>query len=132
MKRGKRSLEPAPPSKSGILNEIKSTESIDEIIMYTRSPDPQIRLTAVKQICPCKTKSDIDEFWDRMIQLTKDEDWRVREQVLHNLCDGSPPEMESRVMEVVEKLKSDPVNQVRKKANKVIASYIRTGKWNVL
>ena len=48
------------------------------------------------------------------------------------MCDGSPHGYEEQVMECVEKFNRDPNTEIRRKAHKVIASYLRTGEWNVL
>jgi hypothetical protein len=64
--------------------------------------------------------------------MVDDEDDDVREQVLHNLCDGSPPHMEYKVKEALESFNTDPNKYIRRRAHKVLGSYLRTGKWNVL
>mmetsp|Transcript_17519 Transcript_17519/g.29530 ORF Transcript_17519/g.29530 Transcript_17519/m.29530 type:complete len:84 (+) Transcript_17519:372-623(+) len=83
-------------------------------------------------MCPCRVKNDIPEFWNRIFDLAKDEDPKVRYQVMHNMCDGSPPQYENQVMECIEIFNRDPDNSIRSKASKVMASYLRTGKWNIL
>ena len=58
---------------------------------------------------------------------------KIRYQVLHNMCDGSPDSMEERVADALEKFNRDPDQEIKRKAHKVVlASYLRTGKWNVL
>ena len=52
--------------------------------------------------------------------------------MLHNICDGSPADYEDKVAEALEKFNRDPDSYIRRRAHKVIASYERTGKWNVL
>ena len=102
-----------------------------ELIEISKVPDPKIRLKATQQMCPCRVQNDIPEFWQRLFELASDEDPQVRYQVLHNLCDGSPPHYETQIMECVEILGRDKDNNIRSKASKVIASYLRTGKWNI-
>jgi formyltetrahydrofolate synthetase len=94
-----------------------------------------------------------------MTEMTSDENALVRDQALHalggtRLCsaiefalarceltslvqlnmvaDGSPSHLEERIVEVVERLYNDPDINVKKKARRMLNSYRRTGKWNVL
>ena len=114
------------------LKRIQETEDMYELIKLSKVPDNVVRLKAIQQMCPCRVKDDIPEFWERLFSLAKDEDPKVRYQVLHNLCDGSPPHYETKIMECVEMFNRDPDNEIRRRASKVIGSYLRTGKWNVL
>ena len=114
------------------LETIKKTEDMFEIIKLTKRPNALVRLKATQQMCPCRVKIDIPEFWECLFSMVHDEDPKVRYQVLHNMCDGSPPHYEDRVMECVEILNRDSDLSVRNKASRVVASYTRTGKWNVL
>ena len=83
-------------------------------------------------MCPCRVKYDEPAFWERVFELAEDEDPKVREQVLHNMCDGSPQDYEDKVAECLEKFNRDPDSYIRRRAHKVIACYERTGKWNIL
>mmetsp|Transcript_35175 Transcript_35175/g.46335 ORF Transcript_35175/g.46335 Transcript_35175/m.46335 type:complete len:84 (+) Transcript_35175:201-452(+) len=83
-------------------------------------------------MCPCRVKTDQPEFWHALFDLAQDEDESVRAQVLHNMCDGSPPGYEQNVIECLEIFNRDPCTEIRRKAHKVMASYLRTGDWNVL
>jgi hypothetical protein len=64
--------------------------------------------------------------------MVDDESPKIRYQVLHNMCDGSPESMEQNVADALEKFNRDPDPEIRRKAHKVLASYLRTGKWNIL
>ena len=83
-------------------------------------------------MCPCRVKTDLPEFWERLFELAEDPSVKVREQVLHNMCDGSPPGYEDTVIECLEIFNRDPDAHIRRRAHKVMASYLRTGEWNVL
>ena len=83
-------------------------------------------------MCPCRVKSDIPEFWSRLFELAQDEDPKIRYQVLHNLCDGSPKEYEDKISECLEIFNRDKDPHIRRQASRVLASYMRTGKWNIL
>jgi HEAT repeat protein len=133
-KKGKRSKMEitAHEKKKEILRTIQDTEDIDEILVITHNEDPVIRLKAIQELCPCRVGKDIDRFWLRLFEMVDDVDDKVREQVLHNLCDGSPPHMESKVEAALEYFNKDPNSFIRRRAHKVLASYQRTGKWNIL
>jgi hypothetical protein len=78
------------------------------------------------------SKKDIDKFWDRVFEMVHDEDPLVRSQVLHTICDGSPKHLEHKVTEAVELFNRDSDSAIRRKAHKVLSTYTRTGKWNIL
>lgn len=107
-------------------------ETISEYLRRTYDPDPRKRKAALKDLCPCHVRADIPELWERIFELLKDEEGIVRDQALHALGDGSPSHLEERIVEAVEGLYNDPHPDVKKKARRVLNSYRRTGKWNVL
>ena len=107
-------------------------ESVLEYIERTRDPSPHKRRKALRDLCPCHVRADIPQLWERIFECLSDEDGRVRDQALHALGDGSPSHLEQRIVEAVEQLYNDPHPDVRKKARKMMNSYRRTGKWNVL
>ncbi len=111
---------------------IAETEDIFELIELTKSENPLIRLRAAQQMCPCRVGRDLEEFWTRIFELAEDEDSSVRYQILHNMCDGSPEGYEDKVTECLEIFNRDSDKEIRRKAHKVLGSYLRTGKWNVL
>ena len=83
-------------------------------------------------MCPCRVKGDIPEFYQRLFEMSNDTDSKIRYQILHNICDGSPSHYENKIVEVIEKLNTDSDTRIRSAASKVLASYIRTGKWNIM
>jgi len=109
-----------------------NTFSTEEFIKDTFNEDVRCRRKALQDICPCRVKAKVEEFWTRIIELSEDEDPLVRYQALHNLCDGSPVELEGRVIEVATRMTHDSDNKVRRAANRVLTIYRKTGKWNVL
>ena len=128
------------PTKKGInrekqqddLRRIAETEDIDELIALTASEDPLVRQKAAQQMCPCRVGRDHPTFWSRTFELAQDPESTVRYQILHNMCDGSPDGYEDKVAEALEIFNRDDDKDIRRKAHKVLASYLRTGKWNVL
>lgn len=118
--------------KKALMTLANETAEFNEILTLTYSKDDDIRLKALKNLCPCKVQDEIDMFWDRTFQMVSDPNPEIRMQVLHNMCDGSPPYVESRVAEALEVFNRDPDSDVRRKGHKVLTSYLRTGKWNIL
>jgi hypothetical protein len=51
---------------------------------------------------------------------------------LHIICDGSPERLEQRVYEALQKFNYDKDSDIRRTTHKVMATYERTGKWNIL
>eukprot|EP01132_Coremiostelium_polycephalum_P000438 gene438-554_t len=102
---------PNKPPKSHLVCEINpvSTKSLDDdnltmedYLQLTRSEDPRVRVAALRKFCPCKVKADRDELWARIIEMSTDPNPKVRYQVMHNLCDGSPLYKEESVISVLE------------------------------
>ena len=48
------------------------------------------------------------------------------------MCDGSPTKYEEQIMECIEFLARDKDEDVRRKANKVLQSYNKYGKYNIM
>jgi hypothetical protein len=104
----------------------------DRIFEMTYDADSEVRLLAVSELCPCRVKNNIDTLWKRVFELVHDENPLIRSRVLHIICDGSPSEYETQVMESLDILHKDKDKEVRKVANRVMASIKATGKWNIL
>ena len=83
-------------------------------------------------MCPCRVKNDQPDFWQRIFELAEDDSTKVRYQVLHNMCDGSPEGYEDKVVQALEIFNRDTDKDIRRRAHKVMASYLRTGDWTVL
>ncbi len=104
----------------------------EQLMAKTHSSNPMTRKKALREFCPCHVKKDIEVLWDRIFEMVTDPDERVREQVVHSLCDGSPKSRESQVVETLEMLYNDPSEKVRKKVRKALVSYRRNGNVNIL
>ncbi|KAA0153887.1 hypothetical protein FNF29_02876 [Cafeteria roenbergensis] len=126
------------------MDRAKHSTDPSDMAMSLRSPSASVRLAALKRLCPCKLRESAgrDEFepvWDSIFALASDGDARIRAQVsstnlvtLHTICDGSPSCYEDRVKAALELFNRDADRKIRRQAHKVLASLIRTGKWNVL
>ena len=115
-----------------LLRLAKESEDFIEILSLTHNKNEQIRLKALRRLCPCQVGDEIKLFWDRIFELVEDPSADIRMQVLHNMCDGSPDSCEDRVVDALEFFNRDKDGEIRRKAHKVMASYSRTGKWNIL
>lgn len=115
-----------------LVRQVQATEDIEEILELTKSQYPEVRVAAVRQICPCQVFDKINVFWERILEMIGDEDRDVRYNVLHVLCDGSPDYLEDRIIEAVESFNRDTDKDIRRRAHKVLGSYRSTGKWNIL
>ena len=73
----------ALPSKDA-LRLCRETEDIPTILALTHHQDPVVRQRALKEICPCRVKEDIDQFWKRVLEMIDDPADNVREQVSVN------------------------------------------------
>ena len=112
--------------------EVEVTEDIDRIVAISKHEDNLLRMKAVKQLCPCKVQKDIQEFWDRMFEMVDDPCPKIRMQILHNMCDGSPAHVEAKIKAALEKFNQDEDPEIRRRAHKVLVSFNRDGVWNVL
>lgn len=101
-------------------------------MVQSRSTDPRQRLNALREFCPCKVRKEVDQLWDRVLEMTNDSNDRVRYQVLHTLCDGSPREREEQIIEALRTMRNDECPKIRRQVRRALASYERTGKWNIL
>ena len=125
-------------SKVSALNEKEAirlcadTSDIDTVIALTKHKSPVVRQKALREMCPCRVKNDLSEFWDRVLEMRNDEDANVRYQALHDLCDGSPAHLEYRVAEALDDFNRDPDKKIRRAAHKALTSYNKKGKWNVM
>ena len=55
----------------------------DAIIQLTKHSDARIRKRALKELCPCRVKDDVDAFWDRVFGA-----WRGRSCFRCWFCSG--------------------------------------------
>ena len=105
---------------------------IDMLLEQSYDRDPVVRRHAAGQLCPCHLRSHYANVWDRIFCLVEDPERDVRMTVVHMLCDGSPRELEDRVVDALERLYHDPDRKLRRQVRQVLARYRRRGQLNVL
>lgn len=118
--------------QKALLQLAKESLNFEEVLSLTFNNSADVRIKALQRLCPCRVGDEYEQFWNRIFQMVQDPCAKIRYQVLHNMCDGSPPSMEEKVKEALEVFNRDEDKDVRRVAHKVIASYMRTGKWNIL
>jgi vesicle coat complex subunit len=118
--------------KKALLKLAEESLSFEEVLVLSYNQEENIRLKALQRLCPCRVGDEYSQFWNRIFEMVEDPSPKIRYQALHNMCDGSPESLEEKVVESLEKFNRDPDPDVRRKAHKVLASYLRTGKWNIL
>ena len=88
-----------PPKESGGACRLLTPE---EVIAITHDPSPKVRREALRDMCPCHVKRNVESLWARIMEMANDPDATVRYQVMHNLCDGSPACREDDVIRTLE------------------------------
>jgi len=114
------------------MDEDDECVSLEVFLNLTHHQDPITRKKALREMCPCHVKHNVRILWDRILEMTQDPDSTVRYQVLHNLCDGSPNEMEETVIHALEGMHNDEDKYIRRRVHQILANYRRTGKWNIM
>ena len=125
-------LKPDQLPEQQALRLCKDTCDISTIVTLTKHSQERVRQKALVEMCPCRVKTCLDHFWERVFEMLQDPSTLVRKQVLHTLCDGSPKHLEHEVSQALEHFNCDADPEIRRMAHKALISYQRTGKWNVL
>ena len=59
----------------------EKTTIIETIISLTKHNSARVRQRALKEMCPCRVKEDLSDFWNRVMEMINDESATVRYQV---------------------------------------------------
>ena len=105
--------------------------NFDDILSLLDSDESKIRSMAIERLRESRIQ-DEESFWDKMFEMVKDTSAEVRLQVLLAISEGAEESMEPRLTEALESFNRDKDGDIKRKAHKIIASYSRTGKLNVL
>ncbi|HVM08838.1 MAG TPA: HEAT repeat domain-containing protein [Acidimicrobiales bacterium] len=109
--------------------ERRTREQVEGFLALTYHDDPQVRQVAVRNLCPCHVQGDVPAVWDRLLEMTGDEDDGVRHDVLHTLVDGSPRRLRLAVVDALEQMVKDrSIRRSRRRfAQDALRRYHRTG-----
>jgi hypothetical protein len=110
----------------------RSETDVEELVALSYDPDPRTRKIAVINLCPCHVRANFPAAWDRVLTMVHDPDATVRRAVVHMVADGSPRERAVEVADALNELWNDPDRVVRRDVRRVLASYRRTGRVNIL
>lgn len=67
-------LSPLSPFLSLPLLSIMQCITVDQFLELTHSEDPVVRKKALRELCPCHVKHDVERFWQRIIDMRFDPD----------------------------------------------------------
>lgn len=68
-------------SEGDALKLCEKTTVIETIISLTKHKSGRVRQRALKEMCPCRVKEDLSDFWERVMEMIDDESATVRYQV---------------------------------------------------
>lgn len=68
-----------------------SGAEIWRLVDLSKSKDPEDRLEAADNLCPCHVRRRIDEVWEALYRLPEDSEVKVRKAAFHTLQDGGDP-----------------------------------------
>jgi hypothetical protein len=73
-----------------------SDAQIENVLVLSHDRDARRQAhRGEKNLCPLHVRRNVADVWQRLLALSDDRDRGVRPHVLHNLTDGSPPELAS-------------------------------------
>ena len=64
---------------------------IEHLIALAASGDPEDRLQAAENLCPCHVRRWVEDGWQALYRMMEDPDARVRRAAWHTLEDGGCP-----------------------------------------
>jgi len=67
-------------------------DGIDYYLSLASSLDPTDREMAMKNLCPCHVRRQIDAVWEALYRGLQDPDLKVRQAAWHTLDDGGRPD----------------------------------------
>jgi hypothetical protein len=104
--------------------------SLQEALDASRDPNPEVRRLAVRDLCPCQVKMKDREVWDRVFEMTRDPNLRVRRNAFHAIIDGLPGALTEQAVKTLEAMREEPEAGLRRNVRKVLARHHRTGRIN--
>ena len=85
-------------------------DKIDLYLSMAYSDDPEDRIAAMENLCPCHVRRRIDAVWEALYRGLQDPDIKVRKTAWHTLDDGGRPNdpQLQPVLEKIAKKETDP------------------------
>ena len=115
-----------------VVGQRVDSDEVDDLLQLTYDANPKVRAKAVRALCPCHVRADVERVWERFFEMVTDEDGHVRRTILHTLGDGSPRVLETPVVAALERMQNDPDPKLRRGVRKLLAHHRRTGHVNIL
>ena len=102
-------------------NRLRGNE-VEYYISLAYSSDPDDRLLAMDNLCPCHVRKSIDKVWVALYRGLVDPDLRVRKAAWHTLDDGGNPD-DPRLQPLLEKIAKEETDpKLRQRALDLIAA----------
>jgi hypothetical protein len=76
--------DPASPAEPEVARA--GRQALAELLDASRSADPEVRRTAVRELCPCEVKTNDPDVWDRILEMRNDPDPKLRRNVRKTLA----------------------------------------------
>jgi len=95
-------------------------EQLAEMLELAKSSDPDDRLVAVQNLCPCHVKGRIPVVWDAIYRLMSDCDRRIRQAAWHTLEDGGLPNNTDELARLEATYLAEPDAKVKIFAGKIL------------
>ena len=118
---------PRKPVKNGLQRrQFRQGESRlrgDEVKHYLAladSDDPQDRIEAMENLCPCHIRKRIDVVWETLYRGLQDSDLKVRQAAWHTLEDGGRPNDPKLYPILVEIAETEVNPKLRQNANDIV------------
>ena len=85
-------------------------DKIDFYLAMAHSDDPEDRIAAMENLCPCHVRRRIDAVWEALYRGLQDPDINVRKAAWHTLDDGGRPNdpQLQPILEKIAKKETDP------------------------
>ena len=97
-------------------------DDVEYYLSLAYSDDPDDRVLAMDNLCPCHVRKRIDAVWVALYKGLVDPDLRVRKAAWHTLDDGGNPD-DPRLQPLLEKIAKEETDpKLRQRALDLIAS----------
>jgi hypothetical protein len=121
-----------------------SGEEIWRLVDLSKSRDPNDRLEAADNLCPCHVRRRVDAVWDALYRLLEDPDVQIRKAAFHTLTDGGDPddpaldpilerarktETDRKLRRTIERLLKDRKDQAKERAEFTEQVQLKVGEY---